>query len=89
MGLVGKTNAEKIWNYLNAAGLSDCGAAGLMGNLKAESGLTPMNLQNSHEKKLGYSDADYTAAVDNGIYDGFVNDKAGYGLAQWTYWSRK
>lgn len=54
MGLVGKTNAEKIWNYLKAAGLSDCGAAGLMGNLKAESGLNPMNLQNSYEKKLGY-----------------------------------
>ena len=89
MGLVGKTNAEKIWNYLKAAGLSDCGAAGLMGNLKAESGLNPMNLQNSYERKLGYSDADYTVAVDNGIYDGFVNDKAGYGLAQWTYWSRK
>ena len=35
------------------------------------------------------SDAEYTAAVDAGIYTNFVNDKAGYGLAQWTYWSLK
>lgn len=35
------------------------------------------------------SDAEYTVAVDAGTYDNFVNDKAGYGLAQWTYWSLK
>nr|DAX24487.1 MAG TPA: N-acetylmuramoyl-L-alanine amidase [Caudoviricetes sp.] len=60
-----------------------------MGNLYAESGLNPKNLQNSYEKKLGYTDAQYTAAVDNGKYKNFVKDSAGYGLAQWTYWSRK
>lgn len=31
----------------------------------------------------------YTAAVDSGKYTDFVHDSAGYGLAQWTYWSRK
>ena len=60
-----------------------------MGNLYAESGLNPQNLQNSYEKKLGYTDATYTAAVDSGAYSNFVRDSAGYGLAQWTYWSRK
>ena len=60
-----------------------------MGNLDAESGLKPKNLQNSYEKKLGYTDDSYTAAVDNGSYGNFVKDSAGYGLAQWTYWSRK
>lgn len=35
------------------------------------------------------SDEEYTDAVDGGTYDNFINDKAGYGLAQWTYWSRK
>ena len=83
------TNAEKIWGFLKSYGLTDCGAAGLIGNLYAESGLNPKNLQNSFEKKLGYNDDDYTIAVDNGIYKNFVNDSAGYGLAQWTYWSRK
>ena len=82
-------NTEKIWKYLKSIGLNDYGAAGLMGNLYAESGLNPKNLQNSYEKKLGYTDAQYTAAVDNGKYKNFVKDSAGYGLAQWTYWSRK
>lgn len=79
----------KIWNFLKDKGLSDYGAAGLMGNLYAESGPNPVNLQNTYEKKLGMSDADYTAQVDFGIYQDFVHDGAGYGLAQWTFWSRK
>ena len=82
-------NEETIWNYFKAKGLSDYGVAGLMGNFFAESGLSPTNLQNSYEKKLNMTDAEYTAAVDNGSYKDFVTDKAGYGLAQWTYWSLK
>ena len=78
-----------IWNFLKKKGLSDWGTAGLMGNLYAESGLKPTNLQNTYEKKLGLSDEDYTAQVDSGIYHDFVHDRAGYGLAQWTFWSRK
>ena len=89
MSLIGSTNEEKIWNYLKAKGLPDCGIAGLMGNLYAESCLIPTNLQNSYEKSLSFTDAAYTAAVDNGTYQNFVKDSAGYGLAQWTYWSRK
>lgn len=83
------TNEKRIWDYLLAKGLSAAGAAGLMGNLYAESGLNPQNLQNTYEKKLGYTDAAYTAAVDSGKYKNFIHDSAGYGLAQWTYWSRK
>lgn len=78
-----------IWDFFKAQGLNDYGIAGLMGNLQAESGLKPTNLQNTYEKKLGYTDAEYTAAVDQKIYTNFVNDGAGYGLAQWTYYSRK
>lgn len=87
--LTGKTNEEQIWNYLTAAGINACGVAGLMGNLYAESGLRPNNLQNSYEGKLGMADAEYTELVDKGSYTNFVKDSAGYGLAQWTYWSRK
>ena len=89
MALIGNSNEEKIWNYLSAKISNSYGVAGLMGNLYAESGLRPDNLQNSYEKSLGLTDAQYTAAVDNGSYTNFVRDKAGYGLAQWTYWSRK
>lgn len=83
------TTEEKIWTYLKTQGCTDAGAAGLIGNLFAESGLKSNNLQNSYEKKLGYTDDAYTRAVDNGTYTNFIRDSAGYGLAQWTHWSRK
>lgn len=78
-----------IYAYFKAQGMTDCGAAGLMGNLYAESGLRSNNLQNSFERKFGMDDETYTAAVDLGAYGNFVRDSAGYGIAQWTFWSRK
>lgn len=89
MSLIGSTNEQKIWNYLYDKLGNAYGVAGIMGNMMAESGLKPTNLQNTYEKKLGYTDASYTAAVDNGTYTNFIYDKAGYGLVQWTYWSLK
>ena len=83
------SNADIIWNYFIDKGLTPAGVAGLMGNLYAESGLNPKNLQNTFNTKLKLSDEEYTKRVDNGKYTNFVYDKAGYGLAQWTYWSRK
>ena len=68
---------------------NDYGVAGLMGNLFAESALIANNLQNTFEKSLGLNDTQYTAKVDDGSYTNFVKDSAGYGLAQWTFWSRK
>lgn len=84
-----KSDEEKIWDYFMSKIGNAYGVAGLMGNLYAESGLRSNNLQNTFEKKLGMSDDQYTAAVDNGTYTNFVRDSAGYGLAQWTFWSRK
>lgn len=87
---ISAATAEKtIWDFLMKKIGNPYGVAGLMGNLYAESALQPNNLQNTYEKKLGYTDASYTVAVDNGSYTNFVRDSAGYGLAQWTYWSRK
>ena len=80
---------KTIWDFLYGKLGNAYGAAGMMGNLYAESALRPNNLQNTYEKKLGLSDAEYTVAVDSGTYTNFVRDSAGYGLAQWTYWSRK
>ena len=80
---------ERIWNKLIVAGMTPAGAAGSMGNQKAESDLNSRNLQNSFEKKLGYTDDTYTAAVDSGAYTNFAKDGAGYGLCQWTYHTRK
>lgn len=82
-------NEKAIWDYLYGKIGNAYGVAGLMGNLYAESALIPNNLQNTYEKKLSLSDIQYTAKVDDGSYTNFVKDSAGYGLAQWTYWSRK
>ena len=82
---------EEMYQFFKNTGMNDFGVSGLMGNLFAESGLRSTNLQNTYEKKLEYTDDEYTEAVDSGAYsrDDFINDKAGYGLAQWTYWTRK
>lgn len=78
-----------IWTYLLDKIKNPFGVAGLMGNLQAESGLNPKNLQNSFEKKLGFSDDSYIVAVDTGAYSKFCEDKAGFGLAQWSSTGRK
>ena len=46
----------EIHDYLKKKGLPEYGIAGLMGNLFAESGLNPRNLQNSYENTLGMND---------------------------------
>lgn len=78
---------KQIWDNLINWGCTEECTAGIMGNLYAESGLQPNNVQNSS----GYSDEYYTSAVDSGSYSEytFVHDSIGYGLAQWTYYSRK
>jgi len=79
-------NAKRIWQILRAAGMTEAGAAGILGNMQAESALRANNAQDGMTK---LSDADYTAQVDNGIYANFARDSVGYGLCQWTFPSRK
>lgn len=54
--------AGQLIGMLVQAGLTPAGAAGLVGNLQAESGLDPGNAENSS----GVNDATYVAGVDNG-----------------------
>ena len=84
-------NEVPIWNFLMSKINNPYGVAGLMGNLYAESGLNPRNLQNSGNKKHSLSDDEYTEIVDLGgiSKQKFCNDGYGYGLAQWTYKTRK
>ena len=82
---------KEIWEALLKEICNKYGVAGLMGNLKAESGLNPRNLQNNGNNKLNLNDDEFTTRLDNGTYtkETFIKDGYGYGLAQWTYWSRK
>jgi len=78
-----------IWDFFLSKINNTYGVAGLMGNLYVESRLKSTYLQSSYAKNLGMTGEEYTKAVDNGSYKDFITDKAGYGLAQWTFWSRK
>lgn len=80
---------QQMFNAFVEGGLSKTGAAALMGNFMDESRMDPQNLQDSANKKLSMTDRQYTEAVDSGAYKNFVKDAFGYGLAQWTFWSRK
>ena len=84
-----KTTEEKIWEYLSGKIGNNFGAAGLMGNLSAESGLRSNNAQNSCMQRMKMTDEEYTAQVDSGAYTQFASDSVGYGLAQWTSSGRK
>lgn len=75
---------QTIYARLVRAGMTPESAAGMMGNMQAESAMRSTNVQDG----MGYEDADYTAAVDAGAID-FVSDQRGYGLCQWTYPQRK
>ena len=85
------TEEQTIWTSLMSKLNNPYGVAAIMGNLFIESKLDPTLLQSSYARKHGITSAEYTDAVDKRTYtrDQFINDKAGYGLAQWTYYSRK
>ena len=78
---------KTIWNALRAGGLTAAGAAAMMGNMAAESALKSNNVQDG----MGYTDEEYTSAVDSGriTREQFATDQRGYGLTQTTYHSRK
>ena len=74
-----------IYGALVRAGMTAAGACGLMGNMQAESGMKSNIVQRG---MTALSDGEYTRRADAGAPD-FIRDGAGYGLCQWTYWSRK
>ena len=83
-----------IWNFFKAQGFSDAGTAGVIGNIQAESGCSPINAQQHANNILGMTDEEFTAAVDSGEIsrDGFLSmsfGQYGYGLVQWTSPDRK
>lgn len=84
---------KQVWDYFMLYIQNEYGVAGLMGNLAAESGIIPYRVQGDNTPPYTFSQ-DYTAQVDSGTIteSEFVNDGpngGGYGLAQWTYYTRK
>ena len=85
------SNEETVWNYLIKKGLTKAGAAGLMGNLYAESGIKSVVYEIAYHSSVGLTDQQYVDQVNSGKYteSQFVNDKVGFGLVQWTFYTRK
>lgn len=74
-----KKNAALTWVFLQKGmGLTKAQAAGVMGNIFAESAFSCVNAQ----------DSSYPGE-DNYSYSFKSNDSVGYGLLQWTYSTRK
>lgn len=100
MSLKGDSTEERTWNYLMDKIGNSYGVAGLMGNLKAESRIIfnrveALCLKRLRENGKNYTDAIYTAAIDDGsitraeFLNPLPNRQYGYGLCQWTSPGRK
>lgn len=74
--LVGCDNVQKVYNFFIGQGFTPPQAAGIMGNIQAESGFNPKRVESTSTP-----DGD----KDNITTDGVT----GYGLIQWTSLSRQ
>ena len=74
-----------ILKLLVQGGMTPIAACAMGGNMYCESTLHSNIAQRG---MTSLSDAEYTAAADAGTID-FVHDAVGYGLCQWTYYTRK
>lgn len=74
-----------ILTALVRGGMTPIAACAMGGNMMCESNMTANIVQLGMTK---LADAEYTAAADSGTID-FALDAVGYGLCQWTYFSRK
>lgn len=70
-------------------GMTAAGAAGATANILRESAGRPDNLEDSYNRKLGVSDADYVRQVDAGTRDFLAPGQGGFGLCQWTSINRR
>lgn len=88
-----------IWNRLMTEFNNEYGVAGIMGNLYAESGCTPYACQPSRPYSVCMTYINNVNSRTISEYDfvhkgcsstgGVANVQLGFGLAQWTYYTRK
>lgn len=74
-----------ILTALVRGGMTPIAACAMGGNMMCESNMTANIAQRG---KTTLTDAEYTEAADCGAID-FTHDAVGYGLCQWTYFTRK
>lgn len=74
-----KRTFVECWNYLFSMGLTVDQVIATIANIYSEGELSPTNRQNTKEN-MNIEDLDYIYLTD---------DNVGYGICQWTYYSRK
>lgn len=74
-----------MYNSFRAAGMTHAGACGMLANIRAESDGISNIVQRGMQN---LSDDAYTAEFDM-FPTAKIRDGTGYGLCQWTFWSRK
>ena len=81
---------QETYGFLRKTGMTKDGALGVMGNLKAESGLYPCRLEGDYRAGFDASRL-YADKVDSGEISRytFAHDGKGWGIYQLTYWTRK
>lgn len=81
---------QTIFERLRKAGCTATGALALMGNWECESNCEPCRVQGDFLTDRKKS-KDYASRIDNGLVsdEEWCRDGRGWGLAQWTFWSRK
>ena len=81
---------QTIFESFRKAGMTPTGALSMEGNLEEESGCEAIRLQGDFTADR-WKSKDYVNKVDSGVIsdESFARDSKGFGLAQWTFWSRK
>ena len=81
---------QTIYNQLRASGLTEAGALALLGNWDCESNCESVRVQGDFSPYRTVS-KQYVEDIATGRInrDSFKNDAKGFGLAQWTYFTRK
>lgn len=81
---------QTIYNTLIQSGMTREAALGMMGNMMCESGLEANRVQGDFSPFRTVSKS-YTARVDNGSIgrEDFGKAGIGFGLCQWTFYSRR
>lgn len=89
--------SKAVWDDLMTYIGNEIGVAAMMGNLYAESFIIPYRCERDYSSDNKFLPSrNYTRDVDNGtisesafVNGGLYENKPGYGLAQWSYYTRK
>ena len=82
-------NKEFIWGFLLSKGMTEHGAAGIMGHMGLDSSFNPLIVDKTILGRMKIDEDDYTRKTDLKEYNDFMYDSAYYGIGGWFFWGDK